>query len=138
MIQGFIDGIKEKYEDFKSKITDLADTISEFLHFSSPDKGPLANYETWMPDFMQGMAQGIEKNRDLIKNAAKNVANDISNYIPTEIQSNAKSGAIQQLNNIFNIGTVNANSEKDAENFAKNVSKLLYNDIVRSKRGVYA
>ena len=137
LIQGFIDGIKEKYEDFKSKITDIADTISEFLHFSSPDKGPLANYETWMPDFMQGMAQGIEKNRNLIKNAAKNVANDISNYMPTEIQSNAKSGAIQQFNNVFNIGSVNANSEQDAENFAKNVSKLLYNDIVRSKRGVY-
>ena len=90
-----------------------------------------------MPDFMQGMAQGIEKNRNLIKNAAKNVANDISNYMPTEIQSNAKSGAIQQFNNVFNIGSVNANSEQDAENFAKNVSKLLYNDIVRSKRGVY-
>ena len=138
MIQGFIDGIKEKYEDFKSKITDLADTISEFLHFSSPDKGPLANYETWMPDFMQGMAQGIEKNRDLIRKAAKNVANDISNYMPTEIQTSTKSGTIQQFNSVINIGSVNANSKQDAESFAKNVSKLLYSDIVRSKRGVYA
>lgn len=138
MIQGFIDGIKEKYEDFKSKITDIADTISEFLHFSSPDKGPLANYETWMPDFMQGMAHGIEKNRDLIREAAKNVANDISSYMPTEIQSSAKSGTIQQFNSVINIGSVNASSKQDAENFAKNVSKLLYSDIVRSKRGVYA
>ena len=138
LIQGFIDGIKSKYEEFKNKITEIAGTISEFLHFSAPDKGPLANYEKWMPDFMQGMAQGIEKNRDLIKNAAKNVADDISNYTPAEIQSNAKSGTIQQFNNVFNIGSVNANSEQDAENFAKNVSKLLYNDIVRSKRGVYA
>ena len=45
-------------------VSGLADRIRSFLHFSAPDEGPLADYETWMPDFMKGLASGIEKNRN--------------------------------------------------------------------------
>lgn len=45
--------------------------IASFLHFSVPDEGPLSDYEKWMPDFMKGLAGGIERNRKLVKNAGK-------------------------------------------------------------------
>ena len=58
-------------------VSGLADRIRSFLHFSAPDEGPLADYETWMPDFMKGLASGIEKNRDLVEKAVKDVASDM-------------------------------------------------------------
>ena len=35
--------------------------------------GPLHYYEQWMPDFMKGLASGIEKNRSLVTDAMKDV-----------------------------------------------------------------
>ena len=58
-------------------VSGLADRIRSFLHFSAPDEGPLSDYETWMPDFMKGLAGGIEKNRNLVEKAVKDVASDI-------------------------------------------------------------
>ena len=59
-------------------VSGLADRIRSFLHFSAPDEGPLADYETWMPDFMKGLAGGIEKkNRNLVEKAVRDVASDM-------------------------------------------------------------
>lgn len=43
----------------------VAETIKPFLHFSVPDEGPLTEYESWMPDFMSGLAKGIQ--RDVVR-----------------------------------------------------------------------
>lgn len=32
-------------------------------------EGPLTDFESWMPDFMGGLAEGIEKSRGLVKAA---------------------------------------------------------------------
>lgn len=92
-----------------------------------------------------GIGSGFEKEMTNVSKEMTNVSKEMVKAIPTEFDINAISqpvkntkNGISQFNNVFNIGSVNANSEQDAENFAKNVSKLLYNDIVRSKRGVYA
>ena len=45
-----------------------------FLHFSVPDEGPLTDFESWMPDFMSGLAEGIEKSRGMVKAAVNSVA----------------------------------------------------------------
>ena len=45
--------------------------------FSVPDEGPLTDYESWMPDFMKGLAHGIEESRGLIENAMDDVASDM-------------------------------------------------------------
>ena len=42
---------------FRSK--NVAKGIADFLHFSVPDKGPLADADTYMPDFMELLAKGI-------------------------------------------------------------------------------
>ena len=66
MIQGVI-----------NTVSGSAERIRSFLHFSAPDEGPLADYETWMPDFMKGLTSGIEKNRNLVEKAVKDVASDM-------------------------------------------------------------
>lgn len=95
MLSGFIDGIKSKFNALIDSIKDVASTIASYLHFSVPDVGPLSKYESWMPDFMSGMAAGIEANKYKIKNAIDGVAKQMSIGIPTSIDVN---------------GTVNANA----------------------------
>lgn len=76
-IQGLINGISSMIQGVINTVSGLADRIRSFLHFSAPDEGPLADYETWMPDFMKGLASGIEKNRNLVEKAVKDVASDM-------------------------------------------------------------
>lgn len=77
-IGGFIDGIANKASELTGKIGDLAGEIASFLHFSRPDVGPLHYYEQWMPDFMRGLAAGIEQNRGLVTNAISGLASDMT------------------------------------------------------------
>ena len=59
-------------------MTDVANTmIRSHLHFSVPDEGPLTDFESWMPDFMSGLAEGIEKSRGMVKAAVNSVAADM-------------------------------------------------------------
>lgn len=78
MISGFINGIKSMLKKLKSTITGIANAIKAKLHFSRPDEGPLADYETWMPDFMQGLADGIEKSKYKVANAVNGLATDMN------------------------------------------------------------
>jgi hypothetical protein len=45
--------------------------------FAVPDEGPLTDYESWMPDFMGGLAKGIEKSRGMIQKAVSGVSSDM-------------------------------------------------------------
>ena len=80
MIQGFIDGIKNMIGGITDAVGNIGNTIKEWLHFSRPDKGPLREYEKWMPDFMKGLAKGIHDNKyrvlDEIKDLSKNMTID--------------------------------------------------------------
>ena len=53
-IGGLINGIRSMIGAVVDTVSGIASKIASFLHFSAPDEGPLADYETWMPDFMQG------------------------------------------------------------------------------------
>ena len=77
IIMGIVDGIKGAVGKVADAVRGVADTIRSWLHFSVPDEGPLTDYEKWMPDFMGGLAKGIEKSRGLIKTAIGNVAEDM-------------------------------------------------------------
>lgn len=81
MIQGLIDGIKGMIGSVGKAVKGVADKIASFLHFSKPDEGALSDYETWMPDFIKGLADGIEKSSYMIEDASLDLANDMSNSI---------------------------------------------------------
>lgn len=61
-IDGLIDGIKSRVAGVVDAVKGLGEKISSYLHFSRPDTGPLRNYESWMPDFMDGLAKGVKDN----------------------------------------------------------------------------
>ena len=77
IISGIVDGIESCIDKVKNAVTNVAETIRSFLHFSVPDEGPLTDYESWMPDFMSGLAKGIEKSRSMIVKAVDGVTSDM-------------------------------------------------------------
>ena len=78
MIQSLIDGIESMIGALVDTISNVASTVADYLHFSEPDKGPLSNFHTWMPDMMKQMAEQIEGGRYQVQVAAGHVAADIA------------------------------------------------------------
>ena len=77
LVMGIVNGIKSCISAVTDAVTGVADKIRSVLHFSVPDEGPLTDYESWMPDFMSGLAKSIEKSRGLVEKAMSGVATDM-------------------------------------------------------------
>ena len=88
---GIVNGIRSAIGAVADACRSVADSIRSFLHFSVPDVGPLTDYESWMPDFMKGLAKGIEKSRGLVADATGGVAGSM-NLSP--MLANANGGAL--------------------------------------------
>ena len=72
-VNGIADGIRSCIGNVTSAVSNVANTIRSWLHFSRPDVGPLHYYEEWMPDFMNGLADGIRRSQSVITDAMKDV-----------------------------------------------------------------
>jgi len=78
MIENLIDGIKSKISGVVDAVSGVASTIASYLHFSVPDKGPLADADTYMPDFIKLMTSGMSKGIPQLENAAATMANALN------------------------------------------------------------
>ena len=105
MVQGLIDGIKSMLGNVGNAVNKVAEKIKNFLHFSRPDTGPLREYETWMPDFVEGLARTLRNSSGVLESATLDLANDMSNSLLTNT-SNAlrglKSGVEASINPTIN------------------------------------
>ena len=77
LIMGIVNGIKSCISAVGDAVSSVADKIKSFLHFSVPDEGPLTDYESWMPDFMKGLANGIEKSKGMVTKAMDSLSADM-------------------------------------------------------------
>lgn len=77
LIQGLINGLNSSLGSLKDTVSNVAETIWSYLHFSVPEEGPLTSYESWMPDFMEGLAGGIKDNAYLVGDAVEGVAEQL-------------------------------------------------------------
>lgn len=96
LVMGIVNGIKSCIGAVGDAVKSVADKIKSFLHFSVPDEGPLTDYESWMPDFMGGLAKGIEKSKGMVAKAVEGVSNDMiinPKVDPTSAAINASSEA---------------------------------------------
>ena len=84
IIDGIVRGIKNCIGKVKDAVSNVAETIKSYLHFSVPDEGPLTDYESWMPDFMSGLADGIEKSRGMVTKEVEKLTDtmNLENMIP--------------------------------------------------------
>ena len=79
MVEGIGTGIRDKGNSnwFTNILSGLAGKISSYLHFSRPDVGPLREYEKWMPDMIEGLANSLDHKSYELLNSAKKLSNNL-------------------------------------------------------------
>ena len=77
-MDGFGQGITRFMDKVTQPVKNLASKISSFLHFSRPDVGPLRDYEQWMPDFVQGLAETLQKSQPVLDRAVATLAGGLA------------------------------------------------------------
>jgi TP901 family phage tail tape measure protein len=115
MIQGLIDGIKSMIGAVGDAIAEVAETIASYIHFSEPDKGPLSHFNSFMPDMMKQLAEGMEAGRFKVRVAAANVAADIA--APLGNTNNVT------MNNSFSF--TGGYTEADGRNIVRQINRQL-------------
>ena len=119
-------------------VSNIADTIRSYLHFSVPDVGPLTDFESWMPDFMNGLADGINKSKKVVAKAVSGVADTMRVTLNSDLNYNldGMTGAIMNgssessvVNNYYN--NDNSRTVNETNNSPKSLSRL---EIYRQTR----
>ena len=122
MVEGLGTGIKNKGNSnwFTNILSGLASKISSYLHFSRPDKGPLREYEKWMPDMVEGLGKTLEKSSPQLVNKVKKMSEEMSN----ELKS-IDYGKVKSVNTSSNTNTII--TDLDYDKMANAITKSLTN-----------
>ena len=138
MIMGIVNGIKSCIGAVGDAVSSVANKIKSFLHFSVPDEGPLTDYESWMPDFMKGLAKGIEDSKRMVAKAVDGVAADMVLNPSAAVQEisvsgNGGDGPSQggSINGpLIEVKEMNVRSEEDI----RKISQQLYRQLQQGRR----
>lgn len=122
-IQGLIDGITSMIGAIGSAVSNVANTIASYIHFSRPDVGPLHEYEEWMPDMMMGLASGITKNRWRVLDAISGLSADMASNLnfsvtgkaATQAGASAARGGVTVIQNIYSQAKTAAELMREAQ-----------------------
>lgn len=131
MIQGIADGIKSAIHKVTSAVSDVAGKIKSFLHFSRPDDGPLAEYESWMPDMVAGLSDSLRKASPELINQTEALANGMSDALNVNGSISTSGGSYNNMVDAFKDALSQVKIEMDDEEMGhfvdKTVTKLIYN-----------
>lgn len=108
LMENLKSGIASKIDAIKRTASNVANVIKSFLGFSEPEKGPLSDFHTYMPDMMKLMAQGINDNAYLVEDAMQNLAGNMA----------------QQTSEVINYGGVTVNVDAQGMNGRELVDQI--------------
>ena len=131
MISGIANGIRSAIHKVTSAVSDVAGKIKSFLHFSRPDEGPLAEYESWMPDMVEGLSDSLRKASPELINQTEALANGMSDAFNVNGGISTRSGNYSNMVDAFKDALSQVKIEMDDEEMGhfvdKTVTKLIYN-----------
>lgn len=78
IIENMISGISSKISSLVSSVKNVASTIWDYLHFSEPEKGPLSDFHTYMPDMIDLLGKGITDNLSKLKSPMTELGNTLT------------------------------------------------------------
>lgn len=124
MINGFTNGVNERLGALRQHVENVANAIRSRLHFSRPDEGPLRDYETWLPDMVQGMANSLDKASPYLIGKVNDLASAM-NMSPTlngNVNNNLSPNVNVVVNNTYETDPLGqmVNTIKTFSNGAKN------------------
>lgn len=124
IINNIVNGIRAKIGAVKDAISNVASTIKSYIHFSVPDVGPLADANTYMPDFMKLIAGGIEKGIPQIQNAMTDMTTAM---VPDMTGSMAKNTTNNANVNITVYGSQGQDVRELADIIQQRINTQVYN-----------
>lgn len=95
IVSGIVSGIRDSIDNVARAASEVASNIRSFLHFSVPDEGPLADFDTYMPDMMRGLADGIVSNIGVVRTALGNVSKVMAGELEMDIAPSVSVGGLQ-------------------------------------------
>ena len=60
LIEGLVSGISNGISYVQDAVAGVAQGIRDFIGFSEPERGPLSNFHTYMPDMFDLLTEGVE------------------------------------------------------------------------------
>lgn len=142
-IEGLKAGIMERVNSIVDAVKGIGDKIRSFLHFSRPDEGPLRDYETWMPDFMSGLARGIKNSTWMLDDALAGVTSRMGgivvgakvNGVDTETSGSGAPGGSETIAGSFvqnvNVYSPTQLSPAETARQTRNATRLLIAKVVQ-------
>lgn len=103
LIDNFVTGIKNNIQKLKDTVTNVAQTVKDFLGFSEPVKGPLSGphgFHTYGPDLVESYASGIDKTQNVLKSSVNNMAATIQSGLQGPNYSGQLAGISGQLSGL--------------------------------------
>ena len=135
IIGNIASGIRQKISDVQSAITSVADTIRSYIHFTVPDKGPLKDADTYMPDFMRLLASGMRNGSSMLRAASDHVASVIAPDFYAELPEGAGSNTTTNMGGV-NI-VINAQPGQDVYELADLVEERI-SSLMERREAAYA
>lgn len=116
LASGFANGISSGWRWVRNAASNLADLVRSYIHFSTPDVGPLADFDTYAPDMIKTFASGIESSKSLVVGSMNGLASDIRSNIgvggTVEVSTQSP---VSQIANAVALGSV-ASTGRTANN----------------------
>lgn len=103
LIDNFITGIQNNIQKLKNTVSNVAQTVKDFLGFSEPVKGPLSGphgFHTYGPDLVESYASGIDKTQNVLKSSVNNMAATIQSGLQGPNYSGQLAGISGQLSGL--------------------------------------
>lgn len=132
MISGIANGIRSAIHKVTSAVSDVAGKIKSFLHFSRPDEGPLAEYESWMPDMVEGLSDSLRKASPELINQTETLASGMSDAFNANGGISTSGGKsydsmVEEFKDALSQVKVVMDDEEMGHFVDKTVTKLIYN-----------
>lgn len=118
LIENFMQGAKEKIEEWNSFWEDVGFTIYDLLHHSTPEKGPLKDDDKWGGDLMDNLINGVQSRTGELKSTVEKVAGNIKDAFEKPITVDT---------NIAANGHFNRLKVPDIQTVTENIHTVRYN-----------
>lgn len=95
LIQNFFDGIKEKWNEHKKFWEGFGEYVYDYLHHSTPEKGPLKDDDKWGGDLMDNFIGGAEAKEKELARTFAGIAQTAADALEVDAHGVSFEGAIK-------------------------------------------
>ena len=132
MVRGIANGIRNAIGYVTNAVSSVANKIKSFLHFSRPDEGPLAEYESWMPDMVEGLSDSLRKASPELISQTEALASGMSDAFNVNGSVSASGGAsykamVEAFKDALSQVKIEMDDEEMGHFVDRTVTKLIYN-----------